>query len=667
MKWKTLLCCASLLWLIAPLQLRADSTWVYAVQITAALQTNPPSITLNWIPDMYGMGAGGYNSYTIYRKSEDATNWGDPLAEFDGTVTNFTDTHVLVGVTYEYQIAKYVSVPSLDLTYNGFGYIYSGIEAPLIEDRGTLELIIATNSTIGLSNELEQLKSDLVGDGWDLICHDVSSNDSPVSVRSLITNDYWADPEEMQAVFLFGHVPILMSGYLNYDGHYTRAMPADTYYGEMNDDWTVPENPTNGPSYIPSDVALEVGRVDMFDMIGVGSVEGPWPSEQELLRNYLNKDHKWRTHQIQVQRQSLMGDRRGDVDGTLAMAASGYRNFTPFFGASNPLYGTNDIIEANIQDDAPIPQRWIAMLDTTNYLWAFGDGGGELNGCTYLGTNGEYNEVLSTDIVGTDAKAVFVMLFGSYMGNWNGQDDLLRSVLATPTMGLACMMVGEPHWFVHHMGLGETIGYGTRLTVNNLMLYQSASNAFQRAVYINLMGDPTLRQDPFTPPTNFSATVEGGGIALNWQPGADSVLGYNIYISAHACGPFLRLNSSLITGTNDTDVETPGTYWYMVRGIRVETNPSGSYTNASEGVFASATLISQAPPITVGITQQLGTFALNWNTLAGLTYRVLASSSLNPPYWMDVSGTITATNTNTAWSRPAGGGSPQYYFEIASP
>ena len=45
-------------------------------------------------------------------------------------------------------------------------------------------------------------------------------------------------------------------------------MPADTYYGEMNDDWTVPENPTNGPSYLPSDVALEVGRVDMFNMIG---------------------------------------------------------------------------------------------------------------------------------------------------------------------------------------------------------------------------------------------------------------------------------------------------------------------------------------------------------------------------------------------------------------
>jgi hypothetical protein len=653
----TLQCAFSLLLLLAAREMKADSTWVYAVQITAVLETNPPSISLNWVQDMYGA-----ESYTIYRKSKEATNWGDPVLELDGSMTNYTDTNVQVGATYEYQIVK-----DATLGYTGFGYIYSGIEAPLTEDRGTLILVVATNSTIGLSNELAQLQTDLTGDGWYVICEDVSSNDPPQYIRSLITDDYYADPVDVEAVFLFGHVPILESGYLNYDGHYTRAMPADTYYGEMNDDWTVPDDPTNGPSYIPSDVALEVGRVDMFNMIGVGSVEGPWPSEQELLRNYLNKDHLWRTHQIQVQRQALMGDRRGDVDGPLAMAASGYRNFTPFVGLSDPLYGTNDIIEANTEDDAPIPQRWISMLDTTNYLWAFGDGGGELNGCTYLGTNGEYNEVLSTDIVGTDAQAVFVMLFGSYMGNWDGQDDLLRSVLATQTMGLACMMVGEPHWFVHHMGLGETIGYSTRLTVNNCMLYQSASNAFMRAVYINLMGDPTLRHDPICPPSRFTATAGPNGVALNWTPGFDPVLGYNVYISTDPAGPFSRLNNSLIVATNYTDVEVSGAYYYMVRGVRVETNPSGSYSNASEGVFTSVNVTVPPPAITLGISLQAGGFQLNWNTFPDTTYRVLASSSLNPPSWVDISGTLVATGFTTNWSGPIGGGTPQYYFEIASP
>jgi hypothetical protein len=653
-----LLRAASLFLLLAAWEMKADSTWVYAVQISAVLGTSPPSINLSWVQDMYGA-----DSYTIYRKSKDATNWGSPVLELDGSITNYTDTNVQVGATYEYQIVKDAS-----LGYQGFGYIFSGIEAPLIEDRGTLILVVATNSASGLSNELAQLQTDLTGDGWYVICEEVSSNDAPQYVRSLITNDYYADPVDVDAVFLFGHVPILESGYMNYDGHYWRSMPADTYYGEMNDDWTIPENPTNGPSYIPSDVALEVGRVDMFNMIGVGSVEGPWPNEQELLRNYLNKDHKWRTHQIQVQRQALMGDRRGDVDGTLGMAASGYRNFTPFVGLSNPLFGTNDIIEANIQDDAPIPQRWISMLDTTNYLWAFGDGGGELNGCTYLGTNGEYQEVLSTDIVGTDAKAVFVMLFGSYMGNWDGTDDLLRSVLATPTMGLACMMVGEPHWFVHHMGLGETIGYGTRLTVNNSTLYQSASNAFMRAVYINLMGDPALRQDPISPPSGLSISAGTNGVTLNWNPGFDPVLGYNVYFSADPAGPFVRLNDSLIVSTNYTDFEyTPGTYYYMVRGVRLETNPSGSFFNASEGVLATANVPAQALVITLGMISPSGGFGLSWNSLPGMTYRVLASSSLIPPNWANVSGTITATGFTTTWSGSAGATNAQCFYEIASP
>jgi len=88
------------------------------------------------------------------------------------------------------------------------GYIYAGINAPLIESRGKLILIVASESAIGLDNELARLQSDLTGDGWQVIRHDVSSNDTPASVRSLIIADYNADPANVNAAFLFGHVPI---------------------------------------------------------------------------------------------------------------------------------------------------------------------------------------------------------------------------------------------------------------------------------------------------------------------------------------------------------------------------------------------------------------------------------------------------------------------------
>jgi hypothetical protein len=148
----------------------------------------------------------------------------------------------------------------------------------MIEDRGKLLLIVATNATATLTNELAQLQSDLVGDGWQIIRHDVSSNDYPQNVRSLM-NDYYADPANVNTVFLFGHVPILQSGNLNYDTHGSRPMPADAYYGEMNDDW--PTNADTSPSYLPSDVKLMVGRADFFNMPGIGA-SNPWPDEVEL-------------------------------------------------------------------------------------------------------------------------------------------------------------------------------------------------------------------------------------------------------------------------------------------------------------------------------------------------------------------------------------------------
>ncbi len=175
--------CAFLLLVIAG-QAKADSTWVYAVQITAEVQVSPPLVRLTWERDPeYGP-----NSFTLYRKGKTATSWGSPIASFGSTVTNYTDATVSVGGTYEYQI-----VGTSTFGYTAYGYIYTGINAPLTESRGKVILVVATNATASLATELSRLQSDLIGDGWQVIRHDVSSNDTPASVRSLIISDYNAD------------------------------------------------------------------------------------------------------------------------------------------------------------------------------------------------------------------------------------------------------------------------------------------------------------------------------------------------------------------------------------------------------------------------------------------------------------------------------------------
>ena len=109
-----------------------------------------------------------------------------------------------VGTTYEYQIVKASTVG-----YTGYGYIYAGINAPLVDSRGKVILVVDNSFSSSLSNELARLQSDLTGDGWSVVRRDVGRNDTPQNVKSVITAAYQADTNNVKAVFLFGHVPIL--------------------------------------------------------------------------------------------------------------------------------------------------------------------------------------------------------------------------------------------------------------------------------------------------------------------------------------------------------------------------------------------------------------------------------------------------------------------------
>lgn len=621
---------------------QADTTWNYAVQISATVQVSPPRITLAWPQDDYGA-----IQYTVYRKAKGAASWGTGTV-LSGSTTSFTDNNVVVGATYEYQIIK-----NATLGYIGTGYVFSGIQAPLVEDRGKLILIVENRHSAALSNELARLQRDLVGDGWTVIRHDVSTNQTPASVRNLIIADYNADPAKVNTVFLFGHVPILHSGNLNYDDHLARPMPADAYYGDVNGDWS------GNPNYLPSDVELMVGRVDLFDMPG-NYAPGPWPNEVELLRNYLNKDHSFRQKLVSVPRRALMGDRRGADDGRAA-AATGYRNF-------QPLLGPGSVVQANIDDISAPNVRWGPMLAADSYLWAYGCGAGSQTSISALGTTGPYNDLYSIDVINQDAKAVFVMLFGSWFGEWDGTDNFMRSFLGTSSLGLTCCLAGEPHWFVHHMGLGETIGYGTRLSMNNSTLYRSHRNYFARAIHISLMGDPSLRMDPVSPPRALSAIAVSGGVTLNWQGSADPVLGYHVYRSASPAGPFVRQTSSVVTGNAFTDTNvSPNTYTYMVRAVTLQTTPSGSYFNASQGAFATVQAASVALPIQLSASRSPNGLLLRWNCQLGTVYRVQAKTNLAQGTWADVSGSITATGTNASWTDLSFNSLPRRFYRIESP
>ena len=528
------------------------------VLVGAEVRKSPPHIELRWPADPKASG------YTVYRKSPSAAAWGEERAALEAQATGYVDSAVEVGVAYEYKVQKVCQAG--DKPFKGTGYLLAGIEVPLIEKRGKVVLVVDSTHAVALAEPLRRLQRDLAGDGWTPLRHDVAPAAKPAEVKALIRQDYEADRDGVKAVFLFGHVPVPYSGDFNPDGHvdHRGAWPADAYYGDMDGEWTdasvdspkalreenknVPGDGKFDPTVLPSDVELEVGRVDLSRMPAFGK------SETELLRRYLDKDHAFRHRTLEAERRGLICDKFGDFRGE-AFVSSGWRNFAPLVGV--------DKVQA---------ADWFTALGAGTYLVAQGSGAGGFQSCAGVGS--------TADFAAKPTRAVFTLLFGSYFGDWDSRDNLLRAPLAAESHGLASVWAGRPHWYLHTMALGETLGHATRLTQNNRTLY-APSGGFSRGVHVALMGDPTLRLHVVAPPSALTCK----GVQLAWQASPDAGVGYHVYGAPSEQGPFTRLTDTPLAETRYTATAGKAAL-YMVRAVRLEVGASGSYVNASQGVFA---------------------------------------------------------------------------------
>jgi len=566
----------------------------YAVRVSAIVQTNPPQISLVWPADP------GASGYTVYRESFGANNWGSGIASLGAAAAGYTDASVVAGSNYEYRVSKTAS------GYYGEGYVYAGIQAPLVDSRGKIVLLVDSSQSSGLSNELGRLQQDLVGDGWTVLRHDVArsvvdpANTSSsvwaarsnelANAKALVRGDYNADPANVIAVFILGHLPVPYSGVIAPDGHVPQhlgAWPADGYYGDVPYDvyfwrdsfvstngatetrnWNLPGDGKFDQSIFPLPLTLQAGRVDLANLPSIPL------SETESLRQYLNKDHNFRTKAISAQRQGWIDDNFGLSTGE-PLAVTGWRNFAPLFGATNTLAGAD----------------WFGPLATNSCLWGYGCGPGTYTSCGGVGA--------TADFATADPQVVFTMFFGSYFGDWDSQDNFMRAALATPTYTLTCVWSGRPYWQFHHMGLGQTIGFSALVSQNNLGVAQGGYdfNTDNGYVHVALMGDPTLRMHIVAPPSALTIVTDGaGGVNLSWNASPDTVLGYYVYSAPTAAGPFSRLTTNLVTGSSYT-VSSVTTNVYMVRAVKLEVSGSGSYYNASQGIFQSLDGSAGAPAI----------------------------------------------------------------------
>lgn len=565
-------------------QAQAQTNYDKTILVTATVVESPPAITLEWTSP--STSAGTILHQKIWRRLKGESGWGYEFASLTPADLVFVDTEINQGVEYEYRLVRIFD----NAPFSSTGYITAGIRVPQVDRRGKL-LLVADSSLVAELDAIDdtlipQFKQNLIGDGWEVVMIPVSPSDAIADVKAEIETEFYS-PSPPRAVLLLGDVPVPYSGNINPDGHpnHQGAWPADVYYAEFDMDWTpsadvdvdTRDNPTqpsraanvNIPgdgkfdhSVLSSDVDIEIGRVDLSAMPLFGS-------QAVLIQRYLQRNHDYRFKTggyTSVPRRGLMDGGLLEYRGEDTFASNAWWNFTPVFGSAN-IY-TRD---------------WFGTLQSNDYLFALAAGGGSYTSCSGVGT--------STDFSTRDSRAVFNLMLGSYFGDWDNSDNLLRAPLAgTPGgLGLASMWTGRPHWHLHHMALGETLGYATRLSQNNAGEYSAGFGA--RSVHIALMGDPTLRLFPVLPPTGLSSQTGGGtprAVELSWTASAEpGLLGYAVYRADSPDGPFSRLNGELVTTTSFIDrTGTPGQpYTWQVKAVKLETSASGTYLNPSQGIF----------------------------------------------------------------------------------
>ena len=127
------------------------------------------------------------------------------------------------------------------------------------------------------------------------------------------------------------------------------------------------------------------------------------------MRNYLNKAHEFKIAGYVPAERGLV-DQGGFTGMAEGFAQNGFRNFTNFFGPENV-----DHID-----------YW-SNLNGNDYLWSYGCGAGSN---TSAGGLDDGNSLTKAEVAAGYNESTFTMLFGSYFGDWDVSNNLMRAIVA---------------------------------------------------------------------------------------------------------------------------------------------------------------------------------------------------------------------------------------------
>ncbi len=640
----------------AVLGLQAQTPQEFGLRVWATTTEKPsPAIQIQWTTDT------SQQVVYIWRKGKDAVSFpASPIDSVVGKGTTWTDRTVAVATGYEYRLLRFMrkgSGSSLSQFY-ATGYIYSGINVPAV--LRTRVLLLVDSTMMGpLTTELATLVDDLEDEGWTTTLRAVPRAEafdaSKVErVRTIIKDEARNSTPTLGGILLIGRVPVPYAGNIAPDGHvpdHQGAWPADGIYGDIDGNYTdnittvnntsrvvnanAPKDGKYDQSQFATDVDIPVGRVDFYDMPAFKE------SETELLRRYLAKNHAFRTGQWNVRVGAIIDDNFGTYGEVFA--ASAWRSFGGFAGDTAVRAG----------------DFFTDLAGPTTWLFGYGCGAGSDVSAAGVGS--------TTDFASKPVNTVFSFLFGSYFGDWNTRNNILRAAIASEPRILTSAWSGRPHWYMHHMALGETIGHSTRISQNNRTIVGNQlgnylpnivvqpngnliSSVGDRQIHIALLGDPTLRawMTPIPAVQSLVSRIEPSNVkALTWSAPPGKVDGYDVYRKVGTGGTWRQLTPRPITSTTFADtLKYDGDVQYMVRCCVLRSSASGTWYDAGKGTVTSLT--------TVGVHDERGVASADVvmspnpaSTWCTVTVSTPVSTSITIDV-IDITGTTHTTTTESS-------------------
>lgn len=483
-----------------------------------------------------------------------ALHW-QPVGPVSGPVMRFVDDTVRPGIAYEYQVIRSAR-DVIDV-----GYWTTGVDLPVVEDRGTAHVIVDESLLPDIAARLARFERDLTADGWRVERQEVPRGESraprrtlemAIGIRNRLQERYLADPFGRHVTILVGHVPVVHSGQAAPDGHEPVPLPSDLFYADMDGTWGATQEGLLVDNRVPGDfIEMQVGRIDFSPVSG-----GDPDQERRLLNAYFDKNHHWRM--------GLIGDLRnayGD-NGHLLSERYGLRN----------IVGPEAVVTGG-HHDVGEARPWLWGVD-------FGEHAGRRYAAEFAN------------------KAVFAINFGSGKQKFDRSFNAMTALLAQPWYPIAVGWGGRPSWWLHHMALGGTIGDVHLHTVNNgqaarpyretMDYFPTGRYLWRNPVWVNLLGDPTARAFPLSPPSDVVAQPAGSGMAISWKASPDpDTVAYRLYRATAQDPDFLPLGGAGdVQATSFLDPAPPEGARYMVRAHGLKNVYAGSFHSLSQGAFS---------------------------------------------------------------------------------